>query len=83
MITLTEVEDRIVSETDSPRDDTMIRVIRVAHKNYYGLGLPRLDENGGYPADYPHTVEQLRIYVIDDSAADLIVNWAKAEIQGG
>lgn len=83
MIKLSEVETNIVAETGTERDDTMRRVIRLAHANYYGIGLPRLDESGDYPAEYPHTVEQLQEYSIDDYVGVLIVGWAVAENAGG
>lgn len=83
MIRLEQVEDNIVTATGTPRDDSMRRVIRLAHANYYGIGLPRLAPNGDFPVDYPHTVEQLRVYVIDDNVGALIVGWATAEQQGG
>jgi hypothetical protein len=78
MITLDEIENRIANATETPRDDTMRRVITVAHGAGFGIGLPRLDEDGEYPDGYPFTVEQLRAYETDEPTGDRIVAAAQA-----
>jgi hypothetical protein len=79
MITLDEIETRIADATGTPRDDTMRRVITIAHSIQFGIGLPSLDEDGNYPDGYPFTVEQLRAYETDEPTGDRIVAAAQSK----